>query len=221
MNYYGPFLTLLFSAIGFHILLIKYFPQNKRFWKKVDYAWVSLGIIGIFGASFSLQKEYVAATNPLHKYSLNFAYDEYVESIRDQKKYFLDKDGFDYNKFEDKQQVKKFLEAGKFYDSLLDLSILYKDKILVKEEFAYVDSLSTYQSVFLDKIDDKYIIDNFKFVDFSFIRIKEEAKEIKAAEEKAARGSFNWMLLFISPYLFALAISIRITKVTAELKEIS
>ena len=43
---------------------------------------------------------------------------------------------------------------------------------------------------------------------------------ITELQRNAGRGALDWVLLFISPYLFAVAIAIRITKVTAELRDI-
>ncbi|WP_264530303.1 hypothetical protein [Flavobacterium sp. N502540] len=222
MNYYAPFITLLIALLVFHFLLIKYFPQGKRFWKKVDYAWVSLGIIGIFGATFSLNKEYFTALTPWHKKSLELVYAEYMERLENKRDYFLNKNGFDYEKFSNQEQAKRFIQAGKIYDSLLKLSQNYRDKILVEEEFAYVDTLSRKHNNAFANISDKdgYLKRNHELSTMMVDRIVEESKEISVAKEQSRRGTFSWMLLFISPYLFALAIAIRITKVTAELKEI-
>ncbi|WP_017496802.1 hypothetical protein [Flavobacterium sp. WG21] len=222
MNYYAPFLTLLIALFTFHFVFIKYSPQGKRFWKKVDYAWVSLGVIGIFGATFSLNKEYFTALTPWHKKSLEFVYTEYMERLENQRDYFLNKNGFDYEEFNDQKQAKRFIQAGKIYDSLLKMSQNYRDKILVEEEFAYVDSLSRKHNNAFANIsdDDGYIKRNHDLSNWIVDQIVEESNEISAAKEQSRRGTFSWMLLFISPYLFALAIAIRITKVTAELKEI-
>lgn len=222
MNYYAPFLTLLIALVAFHFLLIKYFPQGKRFWKKVDYAWVSLGVIGIFGATFSLNKEYFTALTPWHKKSLELVYTEYMERLEDKRNYFLDKNGFDYTRFTDKERAKRYIQAGGIYDSLLKLSQNYRDKILVKEEFAYVDSLSRkHNNAFVNINDvDGHLKRNHELSTMMLDRIVEESNEISLAKDQSSRGTFSWMLLFVSPYLFALAIAIRITKVTAELKEI-
>jgi hypothetical protein len=221
MNYYGPFLTLLIALLVFHLLLVKYFPQNKRFWKKIDYVWVSLGIIGIFGATFSLNKEYFSAITPWHQNSLKLVYNEYVDRIESQRNYFLDENGFDYKAFSDKEQAKKFIQAGEFYDRLLKMSIDYKNFILVEEDFRFVDSIAKkHNSGFVDVSDDGFLKSNHKLSTFMLERIIEESNEISLAKDGARRGDFNWMLLFISPYLFALAVAIRITKITAELKDL-
>lgn len=222
MNYYAPFLTLLIALFTFHFVFIKFFPQGKRFWKKVDYAWVSLGVIGIFGATFSLNKEYFTALTPWHKKSLELVYAEYMERLENERNYFLDKNGFDYARFTDKEQAKRYIQAGGIYDSLLKMSQNYRDKILVEEEFAYVDSLSKkHNNAFVNINDvDGHLKRNHELSTMMLDRIVEESNEISLAKDQSSRGTFSWMLLFISPYLFALAIAIRITKVTAELKEI-
>lgn len=220
MDYILPLLTLIISLYIFHLVFIKLKPQDKRFWKKVDYLWVSLGVIGIIGATFTLRKEYAIATMPWHKYSLENDYNEYIIETKNQYHYFADKDGFDYKLFEDKTKAEKFIQSGIMFDSLHQISLKYKEQILVKKEYNYLDTITKKQELFLNTIKDDNIIKTSELATYLLKRSKEEATFLEEAENQTNRGHFNWLLLFISPYVFALAIAIRITKITAELKEI-
>lgn len=220
MDYYKPLLTFVLLLIIFHLLLIKYFPQSKIFWKKVDYFWISIGVIGIIGATFSLRKEYGTAIKPWHTESLNSVYNQYINDLQQQNNYFLGMPGFDYESFENKIEAEKFKQAGNVFASLSKLAIKHKDKILNDENYMYIDSIKIPYEKFLDTIDNEHIISSSSSATFMLNRIQEERIALNDSNEKTNRNEFNWLLLFISPYLFATAIAIRLTKVTAELNEI-
>src|ERR1700729_4377011 len=84
MEYYVPLFTCLFFLFLFHFLFIKWVPKSKRFWKKVDYWWVSFGIVGIIGATYSYRKESSIALQPWHKESLTAVFNEFKDGIQNQ-----------------------------------------------------------------------------------------------------------------------------------------
>lgn len=116
MDYLYPLVTLISLLVLFHVIFIKLFPQNKRFWKKVDYWWVSLGVIGIIGATFTYRKEISSAWQPFHKQSLKAVYSQYQDDLRQQSHDFSDTSYF--SSTVNLVQKSKVSTAGSFLSSL-------------------------------------------------------------------------------------------------------
>lgn len=219
MDYLYPILTLISLLILFHLLFIKFFPQNKRFWKKIDYCWVSLGVIGIIGATFTYRQEISSALKPWHTQSLKAVYNQYQDDIRRQSIDFSDTSGYFYGISEGSVQKRKINDASAFFKLLSKQVDSCKDFILDNEQYGLIDSVTNPYKVFIDTIGDKLIIDICSSITFMCDRAREETRTLTELRDQGNRSDLNWILLIISPYLFAMAIAIRLTKVTAELKE--
>lgn len=221
MEYYKPLLTLLISLIIFHLLFIWLFPQSKKFWKKIDYLWISLGIVGIIGSTYSLRREYSNVRNNWHVHFLKQDYYGLTESVNWNVKYFDEGEtSFDYTKFENQNEVEKYKKAGMYFKDLSILTQRLKDTILVDKEFEYIDSIKINFKNFINSINDDYIIQTSESVDYYLNELESSKNEYLQNQSLGNRNSLDWILLFLSPYLFAIAISIRLTKVTAEIKEL-
>ncbi|WP_415326295.1 hypothetical protein [Chryseobacterium sp. MMS23-Vi53] len=121
MNYWFPLLTAFVLLIIFHALLIHARPQSKKFWKIVDYFWVSLGLIGIIGSMTSLRKEFSLTRTNYFEQPLIFICDGLTESAGDQYKYFsYTINGFKYSEFNGQKRAKSFIKAGKFFEQYLN-----------------------------------------------------------------------------------------------------
>jgi hypothetical protein len=219
MDYLYPLITLITLLVLFHLAFIKFFPQNKRFWKKVDYWWVSLGVIGIIGATFTYRKEISSAWQPWHKQSLQAVYGQYQDDIRRQSIFCSDTSAYFLSIPENSPHKRKINTAGTFFSALSKRVDSCKEFILNEDQYDLVDSVTAPYQVFMDTIKDQSIIDLYGLNTFWPARLHEEASILTDLRAKENRDTLNWILLVLSPYLFAIAIAIRLTKVTAELKE--
>ena len=220
MNYWYPLLTLILSLFILHYLFIVCLPQSKLFWKRVDYFWISLGVLGIISATFTLRKDFSLAQVPLQKTYLKNSYYLYLSELDRQAQKFNDNQANYYEAQDDLGQAIQFNEAGIFYDSLKKKSSKYEDDILRDSQYQLLDSIVTSLNDFIDKSKNEYISSESKHLILNLKYTKENADELSGIERQADRNTVDWILLFCTPYAFAFAIAIRITKVTAEVKEL-
>lgn len=204
----------------FHLLFILWFPQGKIFWKRVDYWWVSFGVIGIIGSTFTFRKENSHSWQPFHKNSLSAVFDEYQKDLRYEALKFSDSGSYVTNIFPDSTKRNMVLQLG---DSLMQLSRKVDScRLLIteKEHYELVDSLIE-PCIRYDEIIDR--IAGIKIANLPKFwggRIHEESKMLIELKKKEDRDNLNWLILLFSPYFFAIAMAIRLTKVTAEIKEL-
>ena len=221
MEYYKPILTLFTSLVIFHILFVWIFPQSKIFWKKIDYLWISLGVIGIIGSTFSLRSEYSKARNNLYEHYLAIDYNGLIESVNWNKKYFSsDGTGFNYDEFEDKTQAERFKNAELYYQSFSTLTQNLRDTIVKEKTLEYLDTLTLNFEEFKTNINNDYVVQTSESVEYYLKELNSSKNQYIENKDLGSKSSLNWTILFISPYLFAIAIAIRLTKVTAEIKEL-
>lgn len=219
MEYLYPLIALFVLLAAFHLLFIYWFPQSKRFWKKVDYWWVSLGIVGIIGSSFTYIKEVSTAWTPFHKSVLESVLTHYQESL-DNDALNLSDSSFQYFQAKTVEQKRMILNTCRLLDTLKVKISESKDLILKGEQYYLVDSITKPYLTHIEILKDEDVLDLCKSSSFMCQRTKEEANKLIELQENSNRGEFNWILLLVSPYLFGMAIAIRLTKVTAELKDI-
>ena len=186
----------------------------------MDYWWVSLGVLGIIGATFTYKKEYSTAITPWHKGSLVAVYNQYLDFLNSQQKYYSDSSGFRYDLFEDKTEAEEFKASNKVFKHIFEQANKYKDTILIHEDYRFVDTIIIPLNNFLDTAKNKFVIETSKGCSFMANRLRGESNTLIALRNRSTRDNLNWILLIISPYLLAIAIAIRLTKVTAELKGI-
>ncbi len=220
MDYLKPLLFLAGLIILFHVVFIWLWPQGKRFWKRVDYWWVSFGVIGILGATFTLRKEVSHAWQPFHRMSLASVYELYQKDLRYEASKFSDSASYVTNVIPDSLKRKVVLEIG---DSLMALSKLVdsaRGLIVDKDQFDLVDTITMRYLRYGKMIDRKAGYELAGIPEFWGQRIREEVEEIQMLKSKENRDTLNWLLLVLSPYLFAGAMAIRLTKVTAEIREL-
>jgi len=221
MEYYFPIIVLVLSLFVFHILFIFIFPKSKKFWKIIDYIWISLGIVGIIGSTFTLRKQYSDAKETLLEYHLSIDYHRLIEMAEWNKNYFVsDGTGFKYEEFEDRKQVDDFKKTEKFFVTFSELIYKLEDKVLSDKNLNYIDTLNLNFQNFKDTIQNKDVKNIIKNVEYSLIDIQKSKLNYTENKKLEERSSLNWILLFFSPYLFAIALAIRLTKVTAELKDL-
>jgi hypothetical protein len=218
ISYYIPLLLCPLLIFFFHLYFVAIKPRNKRFWKKVDYWWISFSMLGLIGSIQSFKREISTAKQPWHRQGIENVYDEYLTFAKSQVSTYSEVDGaFNYNSFEDKQQVKEYIEAAKFFEAHGEKIQQFKTKILNEYQYLYLDSLTEEYYQFTNKIEDQMLKQSTEHGRF-FLEIMKENKDILLVLEKESRREeWDWLLLTISPYFLSIAIAIRITKVTAEL----
>lgn len=222
MNYLYPLVTLITLVILFHVFLIYVGTQSKKFWKIVDYFWISLGCLGIIGSVNAVRKEFSAARSYSFEQPLIFNYESLAERSKANYKYYADTiNGFKYSEFPDQKEAQDFKKAGNFFRSYSDDILKYKDRILVDKNFHYIDTLKLSYNKFMRSTTNAYVKKTAELAGYHLKELERSGIEYDENDNLTHKNSFDWMLLFAAPYLLAIAIAIRLTKVTAELKELN
>jgi hypothetical protein len=217
--YLFPVLICILATIFFHLFFINQTPQTKRFWIKVDYWWVSLGFISVIGATYSFKKEYSTARQPWHRQTIESYYNFYLDKLSHLGDYYLNPNGFDYEKFEDKTQSEKYKQAGLFFQNMHQNAKDFKYNIANQYSYNYLDTLNLKYKSFIDTINNAYIVSSSEGLNYFMKTMLETKRTIDKLESQIQKTSLDWVLLFLSPFLFSIAIALRLTKVTANLKE--
>ncbi len=220
MYYIFPLLILVLSTIVFHIFLIRKYPQDKLFWKRVDYGWVTLGIIGLLGSSISFQNTRSENFERLHQNMLIGVYDQL---IRDTERMPLELHNYRLLlQYQDtvKTNLVKCDSLIRILSKLNSQLLIYRDTIEKQTLITFFDSITRPYNLFLFTNSFKQLNDKGVTVSFMLSRVKEELDEVKKYKSERVNGEFYFLMLYISPYLVAIAIAIRLTKITVEIEEI-
>lgn len=169
----------------------------------------------------SLRKEFSTARSNYFEQPLVINYDGLEESAKDNYRYYADTvNGFKYSDFPDQKQAENFINAGKFFEVFSKDTSKYRDTTLKYKCLNYMDTLRSAHTAFSILTKDPHIKQTMRSTDFYLNAFEQSKKEYVDNHDLTHKSSLEWMLLFIAPYLLAAAIAIRLTKVTAEIKEL-
>lgn len=206
--FYVSVILLFITLAIFHYLIFKD-KTTKRFWILVDYFWISLGAISIF--SFSLNFENFMDKSELE----NFKYDYHASISQLQNEISEEVEMF--SKSEDligKEIKRKYLERENLFKEIGD-SLLSNQDNLHKRNLAAYYLLRDISSK-LDSGD--YEIQRNEEIQSIISNIILTDDKITALDTKLNHDERNIFISFFGPLIFSIAIGIRLSKVTAQLK---
>jgi hypothetical protein len=200
-------LTVL--LILFDLVLVRWLKLNKVAWKRVDYIWLSVAAIGLYGTAAEVRRLTAEESLPMRKEIREAAYDRVIDSVR------LSTGGAVCRKFvrtdlsppNFDEIVREFDSACKFTTTLagaippkapekLDTTIFKRRPVVtdegLKEQFGWIDS----------SLSDYFLAD-------AAYRETERAKR---------RSDIDLAYSVGAPLLLIIALALRITKVTGEIR---
>ena len=215
-------LIFVLALLIFHVLI--YFQcTKKRFWTQIDYFWVSLSFIGLVGINKDIRTEKNKWTIADCKHRINWEYKEALANSDHYQKFYDPKTtNFKYYNFKDKDQVTAFTKVASWYNNMSDTLRKYKLEILEKDNYIPVKTIKKYsddfpftKEKFPELVGTKELVGNY---------INDVDKEVNTINKILAYESYSeWELIlkFISPWFLSIAIAMRLSKVTAQLKGIA
>jgi len=220
INVASPLIVLIISLIAFHLVFIKFYPQPKLFWKIIDYIWILLGVVGLIGAIYSLNREYSQRAQYVQEYSIKCYFDQFQNRIKWNKNYYTEDDkGFDYKMFKDHTQAERYKLAAVYFDSLSVFTDSIKNGIVTYKNQTSMDNLYNRYYEVLNIINDDFVKSTSSEADVALNELKHAIIGYSLHERMIKTNNFDLPMLFLSPYLIALAMAIRLTKVTSEIVE--
>ena len=208
------FLLFISFLLIFNILFIYIFPLSKIAWKKVDYIWLVLATIGIL-ALFSEVRIHTAA------YWIKMDKNYTLTPLRTIDEIFLGKSAQSYicskgirteyspDNFDEIEKLSELhCKWFKKVRNLLDSKL--KDNDLPSIQIKDLPNVTFNETIHINNVNDiKEFITKYN-------HLKEEYLEVK---ELTKQSSFEKVLFYFAPFILLFGLALRITKVTAEIRE--
>jgi len=198
-----------FLLIVFHIIM-KVSGKQTLFWKKVDYFW--LGIAGLTLISATAEVRKMIARNEASNLEIKFHSD--LDFLKNQAKFYED-----YCQIWHKNNW-SISDSERIYAAQFDSVKIWFDTVIkrlnVPEESLGWLALDTSSSVF--SMTDEIMI---KDIRKRFIRMINDVQtsyiEYQETLNKTKSSDFEVVLVAFLPYIFAFALALRITRVSADI----
>jgi hypothetical protein len=210
---YGWVLMVFFASLAvFHVLLIFAWPLGKTGWKKVDYIWLSMGFLGVFAGVASTRQTFaqfqVASSEAKLKTAAGWIQNraqfgvsvavcgEFIRSV-----YSPPKEEFERIQREYDQLCKWFKAVNERLPR----------EITKQEPLSMVD-LGGYDP---PRIRDSYPVESLQQAVNEFnlaLALRDELRGLSRLND------FEFSLTVVGPFLIAIAIALRMTKVTGEIR---
>ena len=195
------FSWLTVSILILHLAMHFKLPRNERFWKSTDYVWMSLGVIGLLGVTQKVRLEVYGDPEQL--------YERRLEEQRD----------VIWSELSDRSYTHSFAEA--LTQSILGMGPPpeHKNARWYKEILEDMVENGAHNSEDFERIAKDFGIggefrDDFLAVEVPKLKkLEESLAEFKSKSKPSTLEQF-W--LYLSPLIIATGISIRTTKISAE-----
>lgn len=207
---------LVFLLIFLDLLLVRWWKLSKKAWKRVDYIWLSFATIGLVGASS--QVRLMVASSELNFFNERAVstYDSFHASII----HNASESGYVCRKFiksEYSPPEPEFTNVQKEFDLTCTWFQTIAKKLptapLEQEQIHFIylpdKDPSIKNTSLLEVISDVHEELN------NYNKVVKEAEELRSMNQQSY---FEKTLTYLSPWLLAFALALRITKVTGELK---
>ena len=203
--------TFLIALAAFHLLLVRWMPLDKLAWKKVDYVWLPLALLGVIGGVGSVRQEIASGMASTAESRLQFAAREIEDRLAFgrgpaicrtfvRSEYSPPPEEFDRIQRAFDEECKWFRAASE----RLQGTPFSKQEILRLEDFGTPPSGG-----------DKWAASSLQDALRRYNETVTKAKELSDAKR---RSEIEFLLAIVGPFLLAIALALRITKVTGEIK---
>jgi hypothetical protein len=211
IHLFYSFTIFIICTIIFHVLLFTFWKsKGAKFWKKTDYVWLFLSIIGFIGVAERYQQAEMERTFQLAEYELQKEYASHQTSLFNLMSHKLDKvilemDRLPNNELFLRKAVWKPIMERYWYSSL---------QLLLVTSRPYVDHKSHIES-------------KIKHFEVGYLPVVTEASKLlkngieaelrfEKLKRNIAQAPWRIFIALVTPFLLAPALALRITKITFE-----
>jgi len=205
---FGLFLLL------FHLLLVYWKPIGNVGWKRVDYIWLGVAVIGLVGQSAQVRQHWYATEYEISHYKVESALKELKQranfSIGPAICRTFVKTEYSPKNFEQIQAEYNFAcaEFGRLTREIRSAG--------ESRDVGFLDLLDTSQT--RNKLTDSILTDTLTNLESAHSEFINTLKERADAKYKTKTTSGEFVLIIFSPFLFMFALALRIAKVTGEIR---
>ena len=200
------------ALIVFHLILVKWLPLSKQDWKKVDYVWVSLALLGVMGGVGSARREFASNENSIAKSRLEFAETQVQERL-----------AFGHSSAICRKFVRtEYSPPQEEYDRIqrdFDEECAWfrsATERLPQTSFAKHDTLNIDDlGLPIPKGGDSFAVSSLQQ---SIVWYNQAVALAKTVAQAMDRSEFEEFMAFIGTAVIAVAVALRLTKVTGEIR---
>jgi len=204
--------VLVMALVAFHLSLLRWFPLDKLAWKKVDYVWLSLALLGVIGSVISARQEVARAL-------ISTAQSQLEASAR------LVEDRLAFGRgsavcrvlvrSELSPPAETFSRVQREYDELCSwfrtASERLKETAFRERGILRLEDLGAPPPSGADQWAASSLEDAIPEYNKAVTRLRKPS-------DAAQRSDIELFLAVVAPFLFAVALALRITKVTGEIR---
>lgn len=206
----------LFGAflLFFHVWLVYWKPIGNIGWKRVDYIWLGVAVIGLVGQSAQVRQHWYATTYGISHYRVDGA----LKELKQRADFSIGaaicrpfvKSEYSPKNFDQIQAEYKFacIEFAKITKEVRSAG--------TNRDVGFLDLLDTSQ--IRNKLTDSILIETLSDLESAHHRFIDALKERNDAKYKTQTTSGEFVLIIFSPFLFMFALALRIAKVTGEIR---
>ena len=209
------FLFLVICIVCSHFWFIRYRPIfNEIYWKKVDYFWLAFSVVGLIGLTSQVRQDWYQTELEISDLRVKSS----LESLKHRAKYAVSP-----------AICRVFIETDFSPDNLKDIQAEYdfaceEFKVLTKEilsatherDTGFLDLYYTKQKSL--KFSNELITETLNYLLSAYQEYLLTIDERKQIRQKTKKTDMEFILLLLSPYLLVIALTIRVTKVSAEIQ---
>jgi hypothetical protein len=201
--------ALIIAIIIFHIIFLVFFKLSKIGWKYVDYIWLSTAILGIFASSIEVRRQVASSQFETAKYLDHFKYGNLRERLQ-----FLCSSAVC-------RQFKKSEYSPANIDQIqieYNLVCEHARRLLQIIPIEAPDSLDTTLFVKRPVVTDPILKDQYLSLENAITEYNNAHKIFSKIKKFTQKSDIEYTLGLLGPFILAIALALRITKVSGELQ---
>jgi hypothetical protein len=215
-NLYVVFGVFAFFLVLFDLTLVRWFKLSSSWWKIVDYIWLGFAALGLFSTAAQVRK--LAATDQINMFQQRAAVG--LSALRDVATILKARPGPVCRTFirsQNSPPQEEMERAQQAYNQACEwferLGSIIPREVPMPPKLISADSLPSRPD---DSIGDlKAIIDSF-YDQLEYYN--QDVEQLLAVYNATRSTDFEDQLIYLGPFLLALALALRITKVTGEIR---
>jgi hypothetical protein len=193
----------------FHLLFLKLFPLGRFGWKVADYVWLGAAAIGLLTATTDVRQIFAPTAVEWSEWRRNRAYEELRHEVE----------------FLSGSAVCRTFIRTEF--SPANLTEMQAEFDRVCERFGEMlstlpqippESLNENELRDRPPVEDTILLDLYGDLDAAIVRFSEAKRVLAESRESVRRTGLEISLVATAPILLALALALRVTKVSGELR---
>ncbi len=203
--------TFALALVIFQLVLVRWIPLSKVAWKKVDYVWLSLAMLGIIGGVGAARQQIAINFISLAESRITFAEEQIKERLEFGRGPAICRT---FVRSEFSPPPEEFNRIQREYDEQCNwfrtVSEKLQDTTFVKREILRLEDFGI-----LPSGGDEWATSNLKDAAQWYNNALKAYKELSKARH---RSNLEFTLTVVGPFLLAIALALRITKVTGEIR---